>query len=146
MFQSKKPKSSRGIRHSHKFRLRTDVSCDTQCPCVLNTQLPRVIADRTIHHGLVIDGGVLAKTNEISCWQAKPCPLTKNFPCSTKQLFHGHWKFLIQVVCLCSCMKDRQLVRKCDAIWKNPSHVAQGSFAEINKIILKLLCFSLFFY
>ena len=34
--------------------------------------------------------------------------------------------------------------RKCDAIWENPPHVAQVSFAEINKLILKLLCFSLF--
>ena len=33
----------------------------------------------------------------------------------------------------------------CDAIWENPPHVAQGNFTEINKIILKLLCFPLFF-
>ena len=33
----------------------------------------------------------------------------------------------------------------CDAIWENPPHVAQGNFAEINKIILELLCFSLLF-
>ena len=33
----------------------------------------------------------------------------------------------------------------CDAIWENPPHVPQGSFVEINKIILKLLGFTLFF-
>ena len=33
----------------------------------------------------------------------------------------------------------------CDAIWENPPHVAEGNFAEINQLILKLLCFSLFF-
>ena len=32
----------------------------------------------------------------------------------------------------------------CDVIWENLPHVAQGNFAEINKIILELLCFSLF--
>ena len=31
-----------------------------------------------------------------------------------------------------------------DVIWENPSHVAQNNFAEINKITLKSLCFSLF--
>ena len=33
----------------------------------------------------------------------------------------------------------------CDTIWENPPHVALGNFAEINKMILKLLRFSLFF-
>ena len=56
MFQSKIPKSSRGIRHARKFRLRTDASRDTQCTRTLNMQLPRVIAERAIHHGLVTDG------------------------------------------------------------------------------------------
>ena len=56
MFQSKKLKSSRGVRHPRKFRLRTDVSRNTRCSRALNTQLPHVTADRTIHHGLVIDG------------------------------------------------------------------------------------------
>ena len=56
MFQSKKPKSSCGVRHVRKFRLRTDVSRDTRCSPALNTQLPRVIAERAIHHGPVMDG------------------------------------------------------------------------------------------
>ena len=50
MFQSKKPNSSRGVRHARKFRLRTDASRDTRCSRALNTQLPRVIAERAIHH------------------------------------------------------------------------------------------------
>ena len=33
----------------------------------------------------------------------------------------------------------------CDAIWENPPYVSHGDFTKINKIILKLLCFSLFF-
>ena len=40
MFRSKKPNSSRGVRHARKFRLRTDASRDTQCSRALNTQLP----------------------------------------------------------------------------------------------------------
>ena len=56
MFQSKKQILSRGGRHARKFRLRTDASRDTRCSRVLNTQLPRVIAERVIHHGLVMDG------------------------------------------------------------------------------------------
>ena len=43
MFQSKKPNSSRGVRHARKFRLRTDASRDTWCSR-LNTQLPCIIA------------------------------------------------------------------------------------------------------
>ena len=54
MFQSKKPNSSRGVRHARKFRLRTDASRDTRCSRALNTQLPRVITERAIHH--VIEG------------------------------------------------------------------------------------------
>ena len=50
MFQSKKPNSSRGVRHARKFRLRTDASRDTRCSRTLNTQLPRVIAERAIYH------------------------------------------------------------------------------------------------
>ena len=56
MFQFQKPKSSRGIRHAREFRLHIDTSRDTQCSRELSTQLPRVIAERAIHHGLVIDG------------------------------------------------------------------------------------------
>ena len=56
MFQSKKPNSSRGVRHVRKFRLRADASRDTQCSRALNTQLPRVIAERAIHHVIVMDG------------------------------------------------------------------------------------------
>ena len=29
----------------------------------------------------------------------------------------------------------------CDAMWENLPHVAQGSFAEITKLVLKLLVF-----
>ena len=56
MFQSKKPNSSRGVRHARKFHLRIDASRDTQCSRALNTQLPRVIAERAIHHVIVMDG------------------------------------------------------------------------------------------
>ena len=56
MFQSKKPKSSGGIHHAHKFRLHTDASCDMQCSRMLNTQIPRVITERVIHYRLVMDG------------------------------------------------------------------------------------------
>ena len=56
MFQSKKPKSSRGIRHALKFCLRTDASRDMRSSRALNTQLPRVIAERAIHHGVVMSG------------------------------------------------------------------------------------------
>ena len=56
MFQSKKPISSRGVRHTRKFRLRTDASRNTRCSRSLNTQLPRVIAERAIHHVIVMDG------------------------------------------------------------------------------------------
>ena len=45
MFQSKKPKSWRGVRHAHKFCVRTDVSRDTRCSRALNMQLLRIIAD-----------------------------------------------------------------------------------------------------
>ena len=55
MFESKKPKSSRGVRHASKFRLRTNASRKTQCSRALNTQLPRVIAERDNHYGLVMD-------------------------------------------------------------------------------------------
>ena len=47
MFQSKKPNLSRGVRHTRKFRLRIDASRDTRCSRALNTQLPRVIAERS---------------------------------------------------------------------------------------------------
>ena len=56
MFQSKKPNSSRGVRHARKFRLRTDASRDTRYSRTLNTQLPRVIAERAIYHVIVMDG------------------------------------------------------------------------------------------
>ena len=56
MFQSKKPNSSRGVRHARKFRLRTRASRDTRYSRALNTQLPCVIAERTIHHVIVMDG------------------------------------------------------------------------------------------
>ena len=56
MFQSKKPKSLCSVRHAHKFCLRTDASHDMQFSRALNKQLPRVITERPIHHGLVLDG------------------------------------------------------------------------------------------
>ena len=56
MFQSKKPNSSRGVRHTRKFRLRTDASRGTRCSRALNTQLPRVITERVILHVIVMDG------------------------------------------------------------------------------------------
>ena len=56
MFQSKKPNSSSGIRQARKFRLHTDASRDTRCSRVLNMQLPREIAERAIHHVIVMDG------------------------------------------------------------------------------------------
>ena len=56
MFQSKILKSSRGVCHERKFRLPTDASRDTRCSRTLKMQLPRVIAERAIHHGLVMDG------------------------------------------------------------------------------------------
>ena len=56
MFQSKKPNSLRGVRHARKFHLRTDAPWDTQCSHTLNTQLPRIIAERAIHHVIVMYG------------------------------------------------------------------------------------------
>ena len=56
MFQSKKPNSSCGGRHACKFHLRTDASHITRCSRALNTQLPYVIAECTIHYGLVKEG------------------------------------------------------------------------------------------
>ena len=44
----------------------------------LNTQLPRVIAERAIHHVVVMDGRNFGQSNETYCWQAKSRPLTKN--------------------------------------------------------------------
>ena len=61
MFQSKKPKSSCGFRHTRKFRLRTDALRDTQCSRALNTQLPRAIVERAVHYGVVIDGRSLGQ-------------------------------------------------------------------------------------
>ena len=55
MFQSKKPNSSRGVRHTRKFHLRTDMSRDMGCSRALNMQLPCVIAERAIHHVIVMD-------------------------------------------------------------------------------------------
>ena len=56
MFQFKKENSSRGVRDARKFRLRTDASRDTRCSLTLSTQLPSVIAERTIHHVIVKNG------------------------------------------------------------------------------------------
>ena len=78
MFQSKKPNLLRGIRHARKFHLRMDASRDVRCSRALNTQLPRVNAERAIHHVIVMDGQSLVRANETYCWQVKSCPLTKN--------------------------------------------------------------------
>ena len=56
IFQSKKPNSSRGVRHARKFHLRTDASRNTRCSRALNTQVPRVKGERAIHHVIVMDG------------------------------------------------------------------------------------------
>ena len=55
MFQSKKPNSSRGVHHASKFHLHTDASRDMRCSHALNMQLPRVLAERAIHHVIVMD-------------------------------------------------------------------------------------------
>ena len=44
------------VRHALKFHLRTDASRDMRCSRALNTQLPRVKVERTIHHVKVMDG------------------------------------------------------------------------------------------
>ena len=67
MFQSEIPKSSCGVRHVRKFRLRTDASRDTRCSRDLNTQLPRVIAERGINHDLVMDGRNFGHNQSICC-------------------------------------------------------------------------------
>ena len=56
MFQYEKPKLSRGVRHTRKAHSRSDALRDTRCSHALNTQLPCVIAERAIHHSLVMDG------------------------------------------------------------------------------------------
>ena len=56
MFQSKKPNSLRSFHQARKFRLRTDAPRNTRCSRAFNTQLPRVIAERAIHHVIVMDG------------------------------------------------------------------------------------------
>ena len=56
MFQFKKPKTLCSVCHMRKFCLPTDASCDMWCLLMLNMQLPCVSAERTIHHGLVMDG------------------------------------------------------------------------------------------
>ena len=56
MFQSKKPNSSRGVRHARKIHLRTDASRNTRCSRALNTQVLRVKVERAIHHVIVMDG------------------------------------------------------------------------------------------
>ena len=43
------------VRHARKFCLRTDASHDTWCSRALNMQLPRVIAECAVHHGLVMN-------------------------------------------------------------------------------------------
>ena len=54
MFQSKIPKSLRGVHHARKFHLCTDASHDMRCSHTLNMQLPHVIAEHGIHHSLNI--------------------------------------------------------------------------------------------
>ena len=45
-----------GVRNVRKFHLRTDASHDTRSSCTLNMQLPRIIAECSIHDGIVMDG------------------------------------------------------------------------------------------
>ena len=56
MFQSKKPKSMHDIRHARKFHLRTDPSCDTQCPRAFEYATTRIIAEHVIFYHVVMDG------------------------------------------------------------------------------------------
>ena len=51
-----KPNSLRGVRHARKFHLRLDASRNTRCSRALDTELPCVIAERAIHHVIVMDG------------------------------------------------------------------------------------------
>ena len=67
MFQSKKPNS---------FRLRTDASRDTRCSRPLNTQLPRLIAERAIQYVIAMDGRTLVTANELL----------------VEKLKHAHWQ------------------------------------------------------
>ena len=62
MFQSKIPRSSRGVRHVRKFRFYTDASRDTRRSRTLNMHLPHIIVERAIHRGLVMDGRSFGQT------------------------------------------------------------------------------------
>ena len=62
MSESKKPNSLVGVCHARKFRLCADALHDTRCSRVLNTQLPRIIAERAIHHVIVMDGQSVAQS------------------------------------------------------------------------------------
>ena len=67
MFQSKKPNSSRGVRHARNSVCVQMSHAIHDVHARKNTQLPRVIAERAIHHVKVMDGGVLVRANETSC-------------------------------------------------------------------------------
>ena len=71
MFQSKKKKSSRDVLHADKLRLRTDASRDKLCSRALNTQLPRVTAERAIH---------LSPSNEKTGFWSEPMKFLVDMP------------------------------------------------------------------
>ena len=80
-----KPKSSRGDRHARKLRLRTDAWRDERCTHALNTQLPRVIAERVIH---------LSSYN----WWLEFWPEPMKF--LVDMLNHAHWLRILVVMTL----------------------------------------------
>ena len=49
--------------------------------------------------------GVLSRTNEISCWYARPCPLTKNMPHTAQICFCNIWNKLHSNFVLKTCMQ-----------------------------------------
>ena len=67
------------------------------------------------------------------------------------QMCIQHTSYVVLHIFLCHALNLLSITHglanhkeKSTTIWENPPHVAQGNFAERNKIILKLLCFSLF--
>ena len=97
-----RPNLSRGIRHARKFRLRTDASRDMRCSRALNTQLPRVIAERVFYHVIVMDGP--------SCW-SEPMKLLADYA-----------KSLLQWLRICNHSQWNTSMRRCTSIiqlWDN---------------------------
>ena len=69
------------------------------------------------------------------CWQQKCCALYLSFGLFTWDSEKLEYLNIAEI----------QNLHIRDGIWENMQYVAQGNFAEINKINLKLLCFSLYF-